>query len=230
MMKKSKSISINILSAIIILTCLLLGLVTPTNAWFTDSHQDGIYINVQVSNLNFKLYQHIDGEDVEIYTYEKNTEYETDNKDDTNTQFVELDGKISPDENVALQLKLKNEDKGETSVFIRFRLQLMARGIAEDTEIPINLIDYTAPTASTPGFVKGDASKGEDANYYYYKESNLETAGYAKFEQNAEAYILQSFNVPYSSFFDETGNMIIKNSETVYIKLVIEEYASSDDL
>lgn len=229
MIKKSKSISINVLSVFIILTCLLLGLVTPTNAWFTDGHQNGIYINVQVSNLNFKLYQHIDSKDVEIHTYEKNTEYESDGKDDTKTQFVELSGKISPEENVVLQLKLKNEDKGETTVYVRFRLQLMARGLAQDTEIPIILQNFTAPTVSTPGFVKGDALKGEDANYYYYKESSLATAGYALFAQNTEAYIMQSFNVPYSSFFDDNGNMKIKNSETVYIKLVIEEYASSDN-
>ena len=75
MIKKTKSISINIVSVIIILTCLLLGLVTPTNAWFTDQHHDGIYINVTVSNLNFKLYQFISGEDVEIYTYEKGISY-----------------------------------------------------------------------------------------------------------------------------------------------------------
>ena len=120
-MKKSNSISINILSVFLILTCLLLALVGPTNAWFTDEHRNGIYINVTVSNLKIKLYQHISGEDVEIYTYDKNEENAADNDESTGLQFVEVDGRINQDENVNIQLKLKNEDEGETSVYIRFR-------------------------------------------------------------------------------------------------------------
>lgn len=233
MIKKSKSISINIVSVFIILTCLLLALITPTNAWFTDKHNSGIYINVTVSNLNLKVYQTIDSSDIEIYTNKKNEENEKDGDTSTNMQFIQLSQKIEPEENVDLKLKLKNEDQGETSVYIRFKFQLMARGVDEDTEIPIQIYDFTAATASTPGFVK-------EGDYYYYKENSLEGAANALFAKGAgidnpitpadeSIYLLQGFNVPFSSFYDEENeNMIIKNSETVYIKLTIDESAESN--
>ena len=83
-------------------------------------------------------------------------------------------------------------------------------------------VQLTAAAAGQAGFVKGDDG------YYYYKESSLEGAKNAQFAKDTTAFILQSFTVPYSSFFDSNGNMIIKNSETVYIKLVVEEHADED--
>ena len=140
----------------------------------------------------------------------------------TNMQFIQLSQKIEPEENVDLKLKLKNEDKGETSVYIRFKFQLMARGVDEDTEIPIQIYGFTAAKASTPGFVK-------EGDYYYYKESSLEGAQNALFAKDTSVDLLTSFNVPFSSFYDEENeNMIIKNSETVYIKLTIDESAESN--
>ena len=242
MIKKSKSISINILSVFVILTCLLLGLIDPINAWFTDQHHDGIYISVTVSNLNLKVYQNIDSKETEIYTNKKNEEHESDGDTSTKMQFIQLSQKIEPvddgeknadnsDKRSAfLSLKLKNEDQGETSVYLRFKFQLMARGVAEDIEIPIQIYGFTAATASAPGFVK-------EGDYYYYKENSLEGAANARFAKGAgidnpatentdeSIYLLQSFNVPFSSFFDVNGNMKIKNSETVYIKLTIDESA-----
>lgn len=221
MLKQSKSISINIVSVLIILTCLLLGLVSPTNAWFTDQHKDGILIGVTVGNLNLKLYQittNASSQDVEteIYTNLKNETNETDDDSSTTTQFIMLDGKISPDEAVTLRLKLKNLDKGQSSMYIKFKFELYIRGVTADSLITTSIAGFTAPTSITKGFVKGQD------DYYYYKATSAANAENAMIAKSEEVMLMTSFTVPYSSFMDSNGNMLIKNSDIVYIKLDVE--------
>lgn len=221
MLKQTKSISINIISVFIILVCLSLGLVGPTNAWFTDNHKDGILIGVTVSNLNLKLFQitkNAQNQDVEteIYTHLKNETNETDDDSATTTQYIELDGKISPDEAVTLNLKLKNSDRGQSTMYVKFKFELYLRGMTADTLVPTTITGFTEPTATSKGFVKG-------ANdYYYYKTSSAQDAGNALFLKDESAMLMTSFTVPLSSFVDNNGDLLIKNSDTVYIKVIVE--------
>ena len=227
MLKKSKSISINILSVFIILTCLLLGLVAPTNAWFTDHHNNGILIGVTVGNLNLKLYQitkNAQSQDVEteILTNLKNEINDTDADASTTVQYISLGGKISPDQAVTLNLKLKNTDKGESSMYVKFKFELYLRGTTADTLVPTTISGFTAPTSTAKGFVKGTG------DYYYYKATSAANAANAQFAKNESAMLMTSFTVPYSSFIDANGNMLIKNSDSVYIKFSVEASESEN--
>lgn len=221
MIKKTKPISINILSVFIILTCLLLSVVGTTNAWFTDKHHDGILINISVGNLNLKLFQITkDSQDqeieTEILTNLKNEQNATDKDDNTVTQYIVLDGKIIPDEWVGLKLKLKNSDKGKSSMYVKFKFELYLRGVSSDTLVETEIKGYQSPDENTKGFVEGEEG------FYYYKESSLQDANNSLIEQEEDPLIMTHFKVPYSSFVDANGNMLIKNSETIYIKIIVE--------
>ena len=70
MSKKTKNISINVLSVFIILVCLLFAVVGETNAWFTAEHQNGIQIVVDVGVLKLKVYQNSIDDNNQISTIE----------------------------------------------------------------------------------------------------------------------------------------------------------------
>ena len=231
MIKKTKSISINILSVFIILMCLLIGVVGNTNAWFTSEHQNGIQIVVDVGDLKLKLYQNSIDENGNnlVYTYEENTENETD-------KYVSLSKEIVPDVSNSLTLILSNEDKGSASMYVRFKFELYLRnrGTTADTKIASTISGYTAQASDKDGFRYNSA----DGYYYYQSSTGASSTSFSndyntKLEKTKNATLLTSFTVPYigmtdydgttflPGFVDASGNLV-NGSETLYIKLTVE--------
>lgn len=220
MIKQSKKISINIVSVLVILMTLLLSAITTANAWFSEMHKDKILINVSIKHINFQLFQITKNgsEDVktEIFTNLGNEEFDSDTDATTKSQYIMLDGKISHDQPVGLHLVLENNNKGQSAMYMKFKFELFLRGIDEDELVSTTIDGFTEATATTQGFVK------DENGYYYYKESSLEGASNAMFGQSASTTLMTSFTVPYSSFVDNDGNLLITNSDTIYIQLTIE--------
>ena len=207
MIKKTSSISINVLSAFVILLCLLLGVVNPVNAWFTDSHKNGVKIVVDIGDLKLKVYQNSKATANEIFTNEDNVANET-------NQYVTLSGEIKPDTAVGLTLILSNEDQGSASMYVRYKFELYRRTQTTDVLLTTNLAGFTAQSTTQKGF-KLNTTDG----YYYYKDT---TGANALFEKNATATMMTSFTVPYSAFVDQNGTMLAADCDTVYIKLIID--------
>lgn len=206
MIKNKNSISINVLSVLVILMSLLLIVVNPVNAWFTDAKQNGIAIEVELGNLNLKLYQNSIADANEILT-------NADNGKATTKKYIALNQEIVPDVEVPLNLILANKDQGSASMYVRYKFALYQRGVSQDKEITTEIIGFTAKTDEAGGFVKND-----DGFYYYQDKTGANTL----FIKNASATLLTHFVVPYSQFMDANGNILIKNSETIYIKLIVQ--------
>lgn len=215
--KKTKTISINIISALIILICLCLGVVSGTNAWFTSERKNGVEIIVDVGVLQLKVYQNeVDANKNNEINSEKTNETAVEKK------YIQLDGQISSDVPVNLKLILTNEDRGSAAMFIRYKFELFARGVEEDILIPTTIDGYGAVNATAKGF----RQNLEDGFYYYQKAGStgeFSTNNNALFEngQNSQIVLLTSFTVPYEDYCNFNG------SETVYIKLTIQ--ASSNN-
>ncbi len=209
MVKKTKSISINIISVFIILICLLLSCVGVTNAWFTSESQNGVLIKINVGKLQLNLYQDINGTSTKILT-------DVENGSAAKPQYVVLNGAILPDVKNDLILTLSNEDEGSASMYVRFKFEIYARGVLSDTLIESRIDGYVKQTSTTSGFVLSDG-------YYYYRDK---TGANALFEKGASEVIMESFIVPYSSFINDAGTLKIINSDTIYINLVVEASSS----
>lgn len=210
MIKRKSSISINIVSALIILISLFIGIVGNTNAWFTSEHKEGVQIIVSVGDLKLNLYQKFTGDIKEypVYTYAENNKETT-----TEKKYVSLDKKIIPDAENDLQLILKNEDAGSASMYLRFKFELFARGLDEDTLIPTTLggidacFNYVEP-------VEGDVNSG----YYYYQNNNNNTL----FTKGTSVSLMTDFVVEFEDLVSSSGKLLNISSETLYIKLTID--------
>ncbi len=212
MVKKTKSISINILSALIILICLSLSCVGVTNSWFTSEVNNGVLISINVGKLQLNLYQDINGTNTKILTKEENSTSQT-------PQFVVLKQAIMPDQENELILSLANDDPGSSSMYVRFKFEVYVRGVNTDSFIETTIGGYKQQTSTGNGFVLDQTS-----GYYYYKDSNSANAMLAKGES---ATIMGSFTVPYSSFINNDGSLKLVNSDTIYINLIIEASSNS---
>ena len=207
MNKKTHSISINILSAIVILLCLFLGAVNPVNAWFTDSHKNGVQIQIEIGDLKLKVFQN----NASVAGNEISTN--ADNAENNTNKYIELSGEITPDNPVNLKLILTNKDSGSASMYVRYKFEVYTRGISADTKLDgVEIAGFVAPTESAKGVVK-------DGDYYYYRDN---TNANALFTKGSEFTMLQTFKVPFSAFVDVNGNMLITNSATIYLKLIVE--------
>jgi len=213
MKKKITSISINVLSALVILLCLFLGVVSPVNAWFTDSHKNGVQIQIEIGDLKLKVFQNdatIAGN--EIYTNADNAENET-------AEYIELSGEIKPDTAVPLKLILTNKDSGSAAMYVRYKFEVYKRGLTTDSLISgVTLGGFVAPNGANKGIVK-------EGDYYYYRDSSNANALFTK---GSEVIMMQNFTIPFSAFVDANGNMLITNSDTISLKLIIEASIYND--
>ena len=215
MIKKNKSIPINILSAFIILICLFLPCVGLTNAWFTSESLIGVQIVVQVGSLKLGLYQNINGVKTKILA---SGEMSTGTA--PNAQYVVLEnGPIEPDKANSLTLTLANEDTGSASMYVRFKFEVYVHGTESDTLIESTIDGFTEQTGTQKGF------KLNSDGYYYYTDVSGEPTLY---EKGASEPIMTSFTIPYTNFINANGTMQLINSDTVYIKLIID--ASSSEI
>jgi len=213
MIRKSKTISINILSVSIILICLLLSCVGYTNAWFTSNKQDGVKIIVEVGSLKLNLYQNIGGENVRILS----------NKDDPDAnanQYIVLneDDGISPDEEINVTLIIANDDTASASMYLRYKFEVYIHGTTSDTLLNSTIADYLPQTEEQKGFAPGGDG------YYYYRDEAGENA---LFKKGTSATIMESFTIPYEEFIEADGSLKLVNSDTIYVKLIIDASSSS---
>lgn len=211
MIKKTKSISINILTAVVILFSFLLATVGVGHAWFTSENHRGIQIVIDIGQLNLKLYENSIKTENQVFTNNTNESL------GSAANYIDLNGKLMPDTNIPLNLFLTNEDEG-AGVYVRFSLKLVACKVTEDIEIPIEI---TIPT---------DSNIVKDGNYYYYTVKNVDNEGkiyrdstkdilFEKPEDGiASIKLTESFSIPFSSF--ENSN--IHGGETVKLLLNVE--------
>lgn len=218
MKKQTKSISINVLSALIVLMSLLIGIVGSANAWFTAEHKNGIYIQMEIGDLKLKLYKNSVAKSNLIYTYEENQEVEEANK-----SFIPLSGEIQPDIFNSLDIILSNEDAGSASMYVRYKLEMYRRSYETEADklVPINVTQYVPTNNSENRF------RTHSDGYCYYQTATGATAqtysssNNAKLSKNTIAQLFTGFTVPYSSFIDENGKLI-DGSDSLYLKLTIE--------
>lgn len=189
-----------------------MGVIYPTNSWFTDSHKNGVLIEIEIGELKLKVFQNDETIALnEIYSNKYNEENST-------SQYVNLGGKIIPGTPVPLTLILTNQDSGSASMFVRYKFEVYIRGVSSDTKIEgVSITGYLAPTNEAGGFVK-------DGDYYYYRNNSGENTLFAK---NEVETLMQYFTIPESAFVNNSGEMLLTYSDSLYIKLVIEGSTSN---
>lgn len=208
-MKRTKVVSsLNVMTVLIILLGLLLAFVGVTNSWFTSGQGLQIECIVNIGQMNLSLYQvNSDGEDVLIRTFNEN---ETSNQpsyvDVTNGEGTK---EIVPDVENSLTLKLVNNDQGDQSVYLRYKIEFYVSDYnSNDILLNSTIAGYTAPTASNNGFVYSNG-------YYYYQNNAGENQ---IFPYGEEINLMTSFVIDYSSFaFDGEYPTISGNNFKIVI-------------
>ncbi len=216
MKKKTSSISINVLSAMVILLCFLLVAIQPVNAWFTSTHENGIEIvDVFVGNLNLNLYQNSVSTD-KIFTLTENAKPENKTK-----KYITLAGEIEPDVWVPLTLILANDDLGSSGMFVRFKFQLLLKSNDKVVETSITTAQ-TPDTAIQPENSVADWTYSNVDGWFTYSKGGNQSI----LNKGENTTLMTHLKVPLSAFedVDSTDSEItpINNSDTVYIRLTVE--------
>ena len=207
MIRNKKTISINILSAILILISLFIVIVGQTNSWFTSVHYNGVRLDVFVGGLKYELYQVKDDSNnaTEVYTYDAN-------KNNQSPSYVELEGEIKPEVPVDLELILKNDEIADSSsMYIKFMFKVYVLGVESDLEMASTISGFEEPTANKPGFIKGD-----DDYYYLVLKTGEDSYVGTKFEGQTDITLMQSFTIGMEEFLSLNG------SESVRLELSVE--------
>ena len=212
MLKKTKSISLNILSIFTILISLLCAIVGSSSSWFTSQHNKGIKLVVTVNDLNLHVFQARKAGNVELKTKLENA-----NANETSPEYIEYEGDsglIEPDGDYGLNLYISNSEAGTPAIYVRFKFFVYANGVDIDTNMPCTVSGADA-TAGAKGFVYSNG-------YYYLKESSAANAKNATVAQGTTQTLFTHFNVPLSSFMDDNGSFVINGGETLKFELQIE--------
>lgn len=227
MIKKFTAISINIVSVFIILISVFVVSIGKVNAWFTAGNYKAIEITATVGNLDVNLYQYESIEDMNAEIDANNPEkgskiitIETNEKEETNPKsYVDFSGEIKPDQPIDLMLKIKNNDLGSASMYVRFKIELFSRNPSEDVLIPIEISGVQECKADSYGFVKGD----EGWWYYQYNVTDgvYNSTNNVEFGKGAEATLSTGIKIPYSSFVESNNNLKLINSDTLFIKITV---------
>jgi len=97
--------------------------------------------------------------------------------------------------------------------------EVYKRGLTTDSLISgVTLGGFVAPNGANKGIVK-------EGDYYYYRDSSNANALFTK---GSEVIMMQNFTIPFSAFVDANGNMLITNSDTISLKLIIEASIYND--
>jgi len=197
MKRTSKSISITLILAIMLLACLLLQVVGKTSAWFTDGGEGGdkVQITINVAGIGVQIYQ-FDGEnDVEI-----------DPNDETKQSYINLNvGEIAPEQSVDVNLKLGTSEPA--GVYVRYQFLVYALGQEE----PINTTDTLDEIKNNADTSDVDESKYEFVyqgtdKYYYFRDN---TGKQAKLTRGfGHVSIMQSFKISEDNFANLNGETI----------------------
>ncbi len=211
---KKKNSQIKILSVLIILFSLFASILGVTNAWFTSGENQKIECVINIAQININVYQALpSGDEVLIKSNQQNA-------DSSSPSYVDLtnssnDREIIPDQYYSLNLKLKNEDNGDQSLYIRYKIELYACNYDSDILLNPIISGYTTPSASSNGFVYNQAD-----GYYYYQNNTGENQIYLS---NEESIMIGGFTIPYSDFAF-TGNYPTINGNNIKIVITIEGF------
>ena len=210
MNKRNSTISINIVSALIILISLFIGVVGYTNAWFSAGHSNGVQILINVGDIKLKLYQ-LDANDNRREL--TNTNIQDGEGETTNKEYIELSDSIAPGTPIELKLQLENKEVGSSAMYVRFKFQLFARGLDEDTEIPVTIASDNSWSSTQEGFKLNTSD-----NYYYYCATN---GSHTKMAYNTNVMLINSFTIELADMYDN-GELQYTSSESLYIKLSVD--------
>ena len=189
-------------------------IVTPANAWFTDSQANGIQIEVKVGDLKLSLYHTSKTANNLIYTNSKNEENESDSDESTVSKYIPLNKKVEAGVPADLKLIVSNEETDSIPMYVKFKFELYSRGIESDELITTNLT-VDAPTGSANGWV---LNAGEtDDGYYYLQDAN---GNDVVLNKNMSLTLFTKFTIPMSEFISN-GQLGLTNSDTLYIKFYI---------
>ncbi len=201
MKKTSRSVSLTLVLAIMLLACLLFVSFGQIGAWFSEvGPQVEIVLNIDSPDNLVKVYQYRGGQDVLI------------DADADEPTYIQLENTtvIKPDVEVPVNLKIKTADTH--GFHIKFRFKVLTYNGTEDIEIKTENT-YTEKTESQEGFVLHDNDK-----YYYYRDTNNNLLPFKSLDATETSLdLIASFKIPFSEF--ETNNF---NGETIKIMLTVE--------
>ena len=193
-----------------------MSVISPANAWFTDTQDKGIQITVKVGDLKLSLYHTSIAASNLLFTDKINNDNETDDDNSTTTSYIPLSGKIEAGQPVALKLILANEAEDSIPMYVRFKFELYARGIDADKLITTNLTGMGSPEGSTNTLVLDNSNVGEGF-YYLQNSSNKEVV----LDKNKTLTLFTHFTIPLSEFISN-GVSGLTNSDELYIKLYVD--------
>ena len=198
-----KSLSINILSVMIILISLFACSFYGVNSWFSQTHNDGVEIFVDLADLMINVYQKEGGTNRLL----------TPMLEPEDASYVNLSGKIIPDQSVGLEMVLGNDEAGSSPVFVRFKFTLYVRGVDQDQEISTQIGGYPQQTASSEGF-----KYNEEDGYYYYSDKQ---GNPTKLSSGLTVNMMTSFVVDYDDVMN-SGQLLNLNGDLVYVVLTVD--------
>lgn len=201
-MKKSQWSSINILSVLLILVSVFACSFYGVNSWFTQTHNNGVEIYIELSDVRLSLYQVV-GQNVNLLTP----------LGDDGASYVSLSGAVIPDQNKELKLVVGNDQPGSSPVYVKFKFALYARGVDEDVLISTTINGFSAQTATSAGF-----KYNEQDEFYYYCDNSGEPM---KLDVNNSADLMTSFVIDYQGLYND-GELLNYSSESIYIVLTVE--------
>lgn len=174
---------------LIALTCLFMPLIGQSGAWFSAQLNNLVYIDLQISSMNIKVYQSAIGD-----AYEKLPLDEI----KSNGDYIDLgDRKIVPDEYVPLALFVQDEDSGTEKIYIRCKLELINN--QTDAAIPIEIKGYTPSSGTEAGFNLVDG-------WLRYQKNGQDVV----FDSTDPVCLLTDFKINYSDFKELNGSETVK--------------------
>lgn len=214
MKKLQKNSQLYILSVMTVLIILSLAVVGITNSWFTSGENKKIEMVINIGQIDIGVYQvKSDGSEVLINTNQANQSSSSpsyvDLTDETNSR------EIIPDQNYTLNLILKNNDEGNQSLYLRYKIELYACNNGEDILLHPTISGFTVPSAGANGFVYDETD-----GYYYYRNSAGENQTY---NSMADDSIIGTFSIPYSDFAF-TDNYSTINGNNLKLVLTVEGF------
>ena len=171
-MKQKRLNLINVSLVLLVLAFVSMLIMGSTNSWFTIEHKNLLNMTVSINNLNLAVFQ----ESRELTT---------------GSSYIEYQGEIQPDSIANLNLILKNNDQtAETSLCIRYKINLYANVDGGNLEIPITL------SGQDTTFVSGG-----DGYYYWGAKANK-----TPFAKGTSANLLTGFSYSFEDFINNNLN------------------------
>ena len=201
MKRTSKSISITLILAFMLLACLLMQAVGVTGAWFTASGSN-VQIIINIAGVGVNIYQN--GKLVDPDKAKENPD------DETLQSYISLDaGEIEPGEEIPVNLTMSTSEP--SGVYVQYKFEVYALGQSEKllTTTDIGYLEYSQQTT---GFVI-------DNNGYYHLLSyvNQEETEVKLTRDMGAVSIMEKFAISADEFASKN-----LNGETIKVVVTVE--------